>query len=108
MPRWAVRHQASDIPDKNRGQASFDPSHISNDHEEAGGADGDKGAGHSDPHRNSNDSKAHAGGLTLSKTIEFPRAKRVHKCGEHLLPQGNPACNRVVVCPIPDTRFSEI
>jgi hypothetical protein len=74
----------------------------------AGGADGDKGAGHSDPHRNSNDSKAHAGGLTLSKTIEFPRAKRVHKCGEHLLPQGNPACNRVVVCPIPDTRFSEI
>jgi hypothetical protein len=62
MPRWAVRRQASDIPDKNRGQASFDPSHISNDHEEAGGADGDKGAGHSDPHRNSNDSKAHAGG----------------------------------------------
>jgi hypothetical protein len=73
MPRWAVRYHASDIPDKNRGQASFDPSHIPNDHEEAGGADGDKGTGHSDPHRNSNDSKAHAGGLTLSvKRFNFP------------------------------------
>jgi hypothetical protein len=59
------------IPGKNRGQASFDPSHVSNDHEEAGGADGDKGAGHSDPHRNSNDSKAHAGGLTLSVNDSF-------------------------------------
>src|SRR5215216_292622 len=61
---WLCR--ARNIPSKNRGQASFDPSHISNDHEEAGGADGDKGAGHSDPHRNPNHSEVHAGGLTLS------------------------------------------
>jgi hypothetical protein len=54
-------------------QTSFDPSHISNDHEEAGGADGDKGAGHSDPHRNPNDSEVHAGGLTLSvNRFSFP------------------------------------
>jgi hypothetical protein len=73
MPGRAVRHQASHIPGKNRGQASFDPSHISNDHEETGGADGDKGAGHSDPHRNPNDSEVHAGGLWLSvKRFSFP------------------------------------
>jgi hypothetical protein len=52
---------------------SFYPSHISNDHEETGGADGDKGAGHSDPHRNPNDSEVHAGGLWLSvKRFSFP------------------------------------
>jgi hypothetical protein len=39
---------------------------MSDDNEDADGPDGDKGAGHSDPHRNSNDSEVHAGGLTLS------------------------------------------
>jgi hypothetical protein len=72
MPRWSFDIKPAISRVKIRA-ASFYPSHVSNDHEEAGGADGDKGAGHSDPHRNSNDSKAHAGGLMLSvKRFIFP------------------------------------